>query len=101
MTPDWLAKLSSGKRFLREARMAASLTHPHVITIHDVGDDGGQQYMAMEYLPSSLHGLLNERGALPVDETLGIIRQVASALNAAHESGIVHRISAAEHPADR
>jgi len=70
------------ERFLREARMAASLTHPNVVTIFDVGEDGGQLYMAMEYLPSSLHDMVKERGALGVEEALGITRQITRALQA-------------------
>ncbi|MFC1935612.1 protein kinase [Chloroflexota bacterium] len=79
------------ERFLREARTAASLTHPNVVTIHAVGEEDGQLYMAMEYLPVSLHARIRERGALGVEESLEIARQIARALQAGHERGIVHR----------
>ena len=71
--------------------MAASLTHPNVVTVYDVGEEAGQLFMAMEFLPSSLHAMVRERGALGVGEAIDITRQVTRALQAAHERGIVHR----------
>ena len=71
--------------------MAASLVHPNVATVYHVGEDAGELYMAMEYIPSSFHALIFERGALPVSEAVELIRQVALALQAAHQQGIVHR----------
>ena len=81
------------ERFLREARLAARITHTNVTTIYDVDEEKEtrQPYIAMEYLPRSLHGLLEERGALSVGEAVELARQVASALDAAHEKDIVHR----------
>ena len=79
------------ERFLREARMAASLTHPNVVTVYDVGEEDGNLCMAMEFLPSTLFGLVRGRGALTVNEALEFTRQIADALNAAHQQGIVHR----------
>ncbi len=79
------------ERFLREARMVASLTHPNVITVFEVGEEAGQLFMAMEFLPSTLHAMVGERGALRADQALDITRQVALALQTANENGIVHR----------
>ena len=79
------------ERFLREARLAASISHSGVVTLHDVGEESGQLYMAMEYVASSLQALIEKRGPLPIDETLRIIREVANGLDAAHEKRIVHR----------
>ena len=79
------------ERFMREARMAASISHPNVVTVYEVGQDSGQYFMAMEFMPSSLDTVLTERGSLPVSESLAFARQVASALGVAHEHGIVHR----------
>lgn len=80
------------ERFYREARAAARLNHPNVVTIHRVGEDDGFHYIAMEFLKGKeVTDLIKERGYLPVQEALDITRQVASALAAAHEMGIMHR----------
>ena len=79
------------ERFVREARMAASLSHPNVAVIHDVGEEGGANFIAMEFLPTTLHALLTERGALPWNEARPFLLQVAMALRAAERQGIVHR----------
>lgn len=79
------------ERFLREARLAASISHSGVVTLHGVGEESGQLYMAMEYVASSLQALIEKCGPLPIDEALRIIREVANALDAAHEKRIVHR----------
>ena len=79
------------ERFLREARTAASLTHPNVVTVFDVGEEAGQLFLAMEYLPSSLHDLMRDRGRLRPEHAIDITLQVARALHAGHQRGIVHR----------
>ena len=78
------------ERFLREGRTLARLSHPHTVTIHDIGNVGPLYYMAMEYLPN---GTLKERIAagLSPDQGLRYIRQIASALGYAHQQGLVHR----------
>ncbi|NWE24459.1 serine/threonine-protein kinase [Pseudomonas gingeri] len=78
------------ERFLREGRTLARLSHPHTVTIHDIGNVGELYYMAMEYLPN---GTLKERIAagLSPEQGLGYIRQIASALGYAHAQGLVHR----------
>ncbi|WP_026360140.1 serine/threonine-protein kinase [Amycolatopsis nigrescens] len=76
----------------REARIAAGLQHPHVITVHDVVVEAGARWLVMEYLPSrSLAETLDERGHLPVPEAAGIGVQIADALEAVHARGVVHR----------
>ena len=80
-------------RFDREARAIASLSHPNICAIFDVGQDAGLAYLVMEYLDGDT---LAERLAsvgrpLPIGETLGIAAQLAHALAAAHKAGIVHR----------
>jgi serine/threonine protein kinase len=79
------------ERFRREARAISSLTHPHICTLHDVGDQDGIDYLVMEYLPGETlaHRLL--RGALPLEEALRIAIQLADALDAAHRAGLTHR----------
>jgi serine/threonine protein kinase len=79
-------------RAMREARIAARLQHPHAISVFNVVEDGDRPWLIMEYLPSmSLAAAIKENGARPVDEVIGIAIQLASALAAAHEAGIVHR----------
>ena len=80
------------RRFLREARAAAGLSHPGIIAVHDVGQDGGIAYIAMELVDGkSLRGLLRERGRLSADEVMRIGTSLAAALDYAHGQGILHR----------
>ncbi|NUT53246.1 MAG: serine/threonine protein kinase, partial [Saccharothrix sp.] len=80
------------RRAMREGRIAARLQHPHAIAVYDVAEDDGQPWLVMEYLPSkSLSTALAERGTLPPRDVASIGSQVASALAAAHNAGIVHR----------
>nr|WP_298142645.1 serine/threonine-protein kinase [uncultured Pseudomonas sp.] len=78
------------ERFLREGKTLARLSHPHTVTIYDIGNVGTHYYMAMEYLPN---GTLKERIAagLSVEQGLLYLRQIASALGYAHDLGLVHR----------
>ena len=79
-------------RFLRESQLAASLDHPHVIPIYDADEVDGVLYLAMRYVDGpSLRELIRKRGRLSPDEALGIARQIAGALDAAHARGLVHR----------
>ncbi|HEY0499395.1 MAG TPA: serine/threonine-protein kinase [Kutzneria sp.] len=79
-------------RAMREARLAARLHHPNVISIYDVVEYEGRPCLIMEYLPSkSLADLIAEHGVLPVGTVARIGTQIASALAAAHSAGIVHR----------
>ncbi len=78
--------------FLREARLAASLVHPHVVTVHNVGEAAGFCFIELEYVPGqSLQKLLTARGSLPPFEATGYLLQSCSALAIAHEQGMVHR----------
>ena len=80
------------QRSLREGRIAARLTHPHVIAMYDVALDGGDPWLVMEYLPSrSLAAVLKSSGPLPAAEVRRIGAQLSDALAAAHRVGIVHR----------
>ncbi len=80
------------RRFDREARVAAGLSHPHIVAIHDVGRDEEMQYLVMEYVGGgSLRGLLARDSTLPPTMVLAIMEQLGSALDVAHARGVVHR----------
>jgi eukaryotic-like serine/threonine-protein kinase len=80
------------ERFHREARSAAALNHPNIITIHDEGVEGGVHYMAMEYIAGTdLRQRIKERGALDVEEIRRLIVPVAQGLAYAHGKRMVHR----------
>jgi serine/threonine protein kinase len=80
------------ERFRREARAAAALNHPHVVEVFDWGTTNGTYFMVMEYVAGpNLKEVLHERGPLPEHEVIRIGVQVASALEAAHAHGLVHR----------
>lgn len=79
------------ERFLSEARAVASLVHPHIVTVYDVGEDNGQRFIVMEYVEgTSLQQHLDREGPLAVAEAANIGIQVADALAYAHEHGIIH-----------
>jgi eukaryotic-like serine/threonine-protein kinase len=80
------------ERFRREAKNAAALTHPNIVSIYDRGEAEGGYYIAMEYLDGrSLKELIVSRGPAPVSVALDYTRQILSALRFAHRNGIVHR----------
>jgi len=78
-------------RFEREARLLASLNHPNIAGIHGVEEAGGHRLLVLEYVPGDALSLRTERGPLPIDDALDICRQIAAAVEAAHEGGVVHR----------
>lgn len=90
MAASLAADPSFCERFLREGRTLARLSHPHTVTIHDIGNVGTLYYMAMEYLPN---GTLKARIAAGLTPEQGVqyVRQIASALGYAHAQGLVHR----------
>jgi len=78
-------------RFADEARRAAAVVHPNVVTVFDEGRDGADAFMVMELVPGkTLRDLVAERGPLPPHEVSRIVSQVAAALDAAHAAGVVH-----------
>jgi len=79
-------------RFIRESRVAASLAHPHVIPVYEAGEDAGLLYIAMRLVNGgSLHDLIATRAPLAPVVAASVVSQVASALDAAHARGLVHR----------
>jgi tetratricopeptide (TPR) repeat protein/predicted Ser/Thr protein kinase len=80
------------ERFVREARTAARIAHPNIISIYDISASVGKAYIAMEYIDGpSLHKYLGQRGKLKPKEAVNVIVQASGALAAIHEAGIVHR----------
>ncbi|MBF6466799.1 protein kinase [Nocardia beijingensis] len=80
------------ERFRRECRAVAQLTEPHVIPIHDFGDINGRLYLNMRLIEGTdLRTVITREGALPPRRAVAIIAQVAGALQAAHDAGLVHR----------
>ncbi len=90
MSPVLVAEPNFTERFIGEGRMVAQLNHPSIVTIFDIAAENYHTYMAMEYLSG---GNLREklRQAMPENNILSIVRQIANALACAHDSGIVHR----------
>jgi len=78
-------------RFLVEAQAAAALSHPNICVIHEVGDDEGQPFIAMEYVEGETLRQRTKRGPLETDEALALMSQVAAGLDEAHGKGIIHR----------
>ena len=79
------------RRFEQEARAASALNHPNIITIYDIGEMAGTFFIAAEYVEGQTLRQLIERGPRRTKETIGVCSQVADALAAAHEAGLVHR----------
>jgi len=78
-------------RFDREARLLASVNHPNIATIHEIDEKDGVRFLALELIEGETLARRLSRGVLPHDEALQICRQVAAALEAAHEKDIIHR----------
>ncbi|GAA3067258.1 hypothetical protein GCM10020000_59440 [Streptomyces olivoverticillatus] len=92
MHPSLAADEAFVERFIREAKSAARLDHPNVVSVFDQGTDGHYVYLAMEYVAGcTLRDVLRERGALQPRAALDIAEPVLAALGAAHRAGLVHR----------
>ncbi len=92
LRPEAVADAARTRRFVQEARAASSLNHPGIVTIYDIGEDPRRgTYIAMEYLDGESLRQRLERGTPPVEEALRIATEMARALAAAHDAGIVHR----------
>jgi serine/threonine protein kinase len=91
LPPEYTSNVERRRRFEQEARAASGLSHPHILTVYEFGEDGGRPYMAMEYVEGeTLRQKINSR-ALPIAEALTLAAQMAEGLAKAHEAGVVHR----------
>ncbi len=92
--PEWI------ERFRRELVLAREVTHENVVRIHDIGESEGLRFLTMRLVEGrSLLEVLEKDGPLPADRALRVFRQVAEALQQAHEAGVVHRdLKPGEHP---
>jgi eukaryotic-like serine/threonine-protein kinase len=91
LPPEATADPDRHRRFVQEARSASALNHPHIVTIHDIDEDAGTTFIAMELVEGTPLDRIIAQGALPVATALEYGTQVAAALAAAHANGIVHR----------
>ena len=95
IAPDLLGGPNTRERFEREARAIATLSHPNICTLYDVGSADGVEFLVMEHLEgetlSARMARQGPRSPLPLDETLRVATELADALTAAHRAGIVHR----------
>ena len=91
LRPDLAASLGA-ERFLREVGIAARLSHPHILGLHDSGEANGFLYYVMPYVEGiSLRQKLQREGELPIPEAVRVLRDIADALAHAHRQGVVHR----------
>ena len=91
LKPFWMSDPKAVARFQHEAKMMARLHHPHIVVIHEVGEEEGQVYLAEHLVEGESLAVRLQRGALPWDEAMRILKALASALDYAHSQGIVHR----------
>jgi serine/threonine protein kinase len=92
LNPDLSEDDAFRERFVRESRVAASISHPHIIPIYDAGDSEGLLYIVMRYIEGAdMKELLRRQGPLPVARACALVSQVGGALHAAHERGLIHR----------
>jgi len=92
LLPDEVAGDANLKaRFVLEARAAAALSHPNICVVHEVGEDEGRPYIAMEYVEGETLRRRIARAPLEIDEVLALFTQIAAGLEYAHRKGIIHR----------
>jgi YVTN family beta-propeller protein len=92
LAPEFAGNERFRERFLRESRLAASLDHPHIVPIFRAGEADGVLFLAMRYVEGTdLSRLVEEEGPLDPGRVVALVEQAASALDAAHEQGLVHR----------
>ena len=88
---EYVSQDDRRRRFFQEARAASALSHPHILTIYEVGEDEGRPYIAMEYVEGETLRQKIKNNGLQLNEVLDIAIQIAAGLARAHELGIIHR----------
>jgi serine/threonine-protein kinase len=92
LNPELAASEEFRERFIREARAAAELEHPNIVPVYDAGEVEGRLYLAMKYIEGTdLAHLLEEHGPMAPERTMQVMDQLATALDAAHRHGLIHR----------
>jgi len=92
IAPDFASSAGFRQRFAREARIAAGLAHPNIVTVYDAGEVDGTLYLAMQYIEGAdLARMLSEDRRLRPFRAIDVCRQIAGALDAAHAQGLIHR----------
>lgn len=92
LSPELARDEAFRRRFIQESRAAAAVDHPNIIPVFDAGEADGMLYLAMRYVPGGdVRTMLDQAGPLPVRQACSLVGQVASALDAAHERGLIHR----------
>jgi serine/threonine protein kinase/tetratricopeptide (TPR) repeat protein len=91
LPPQLVADERAKKRLIREARAAATLDHPNICSIYEIGESDGRSFIAMQHVDGETLAARLQREPIPVAEALDIARQIVDALAAAHDRGIVHR----------
>ena len=91
LSEQFAANASMLRRLQEEARAASALNHPNILTIHEIAELEGEHFIASEYVDGSTLRTAIEKGSLTPQITLDVCNQIASALVAAHEAGVIHR----------
>src|SRR4051812_32097548 len=92
LNPELAASEEFRERFIREARAAAELEHPNIVPVYDAGEVEGRLYLAMKFIEGTdLAQLLEQEGRLGPERVMPLMEQLASALDAAHKNGLIHR----------
>jgi len=91
LPPHFAGDADMKQRFDREAQTIAGLNHPHICTLHDVGEQNGVSFLVLEHIEGETLASRIARGALPIDEALKVAGEIIDALDKAHRQGIVHR----------
>lgn len=91
LNPEFRRQPERMRRFHREARAASALNHPNILTIHDIGENHGVQFIVSEYVEGETLSKRIAKESVPIGEAVAIAKQIVSALGASHKAGIVHR----------
>ena len=91
LPPEYVSQQDRRRRFFQEARAASALTHPHILTVYEVGEDDGAPYIAMEYVEGETLRQKIKANKVELKQAIDIAIQIASGLARAHELGIIHR----------